>query len=225
MSADQQTSTTQQAKEAAGRITDDVRSQSASKMRQAQETAAKTANEQKNRAAQSVSSLADALRETGQHMQDNNQGAFGDMADRAADRLEQFSHDLQNKSVGDMVDDIEDFARRDPGLFLGGAFLAGLLGARFFRSSTPTQPRHDRYSSQDYRRSGRTGYGRQGSFGAETAEEDYTGSYAPNYYGTGTAAESTYSAPQAPTGQPTDYPPVTDAGDQSFKDASERTNE
>jgi hypothetical protein len=39
-----------------------------------------------------------------------------------------------------MVRNVEDFARRQPALFIGGAFMLGLLGARFLKSSAQTDP-------------------------------------------------------------------------------------
>ena len=231
MNADDQTNTAQQAKETADRMTDEVRSKSADVMQQAQETATKTVSHQKSRAAESVGTLADALRETGRHLEENDQGGFGRIADQAADRLERFSNDLQDKSVDEIVGDVEGFARREPGLFLGGAFLAGLLGARFFKSSAQRRMRYDMAPTGSYERSGMSGYSRQGrgAFGSETTEEDYTGTYMPNYYGSGSTTEGTattrQTSPQPPSVQPSDYPPATDMGDRPFTDPTDRTNE
>jgi len=52
----------------------------------------------------------------------------GDQAQRAADYLE-------NTDVRQVVSDAERFARRQPALFLGGAFMLGLVAARIFRNS------------------------------------------------------------------------------------------
>jgi hypothetical protein len=49
------------------------------------------------------------------------------------------SNYLQNTDVSEMVDRTEEFARRRPALFLGGAFALGLLGARFLKSSRRQQ--------------------------------------------------------------------------------------
>jgi hypothetical protein len=42
---------------------------------------------------------------------------------------------LRDKSLTDVVGDVERFARREPVIFVGGAFLIGLLGSRFLKSS------------------------------------------------------------------------------------------
>lgn len=59
--------------------------------------------------------------------------------DSLARQVEQFSGYLEKHNVADMMRDVERFARRNPALFLGGAFALGLLGARFLKSSNPNQ--------------------------------------------------------------------------------------
>ena len=55
----------------------------------------------------------------------------------AADTIQQASKYLENKSVGEVVSDVEDFARREPLIFLGGTFAVGLLLGRFLKASAP----------------------------------------------------------------------------------------
>ena len=42
---------------------------------------------------------------------------------------------LEGKGLRDVLDDVSGFAKRQPGLFVGGALVAGLVAARFLRSS------------------------------------------------------------------------------------------
>jgi hypothetical protein len=42
---------------------------------------------------------------------------------------------VREKDVNEMLRDVQQFARRQPALFIGGSFAAGLLAARFLRSS------------------------------------------------------------------------------------------
>src|SRR5690606_33979901 len=42
---------------------------------------------------------------------------------------------LDNQDVAELVDNAEDLARRQPAVFVGGAFALGVLGGRFLRSS------------------------------------------------------------------------------------------
>jgi hypothetical protein len=70
-----------------------------------------------------------------------------------------------------MASDVKRFAQRQPALFLGGAFTAGLMAARFLKSSAGESKR---WSSDDMARSGtdggRGGVGRAPSeYGASAA--------------------------------------------------------
>ena len=62
---------------------------------------------------------------------------LNDYLGRAASQVEGLSDYLQEKSLTDVVGDVERFARRDPVLFVGSAFLIGLLGGRFLKSAQP----------------------------------------------------------------------------------------
>src|SRR5918911_4191915 len=89
----------------------------------------------KSRAAEALGGVAQSLRLSSQHLRDQNQEGTGRYVEKAAQQVERLSSYLQNRDVGEVIDEVEDFARRQPALFLGGAFALGLLGARFLKSS------------------------------------------------------------------------------------------
>ena len=62
---------------------------------------------------------------------------FGDVAGRAADGIEKVAEFFEDKQIGDVVRDVERFARKEPALFVGAAFALGLIGGRFLKSSAP----------------------------------------------------------------------------------------
>jgi hypothetical protein len=93
--------------------------------------------QQKDQAVQKLGSFAGAIREAGRKLQDEDQESFGRYADQAATQMEKVSNYLREKDVSTFIRDTETFARRRPDLFLGGTFLAGLLLARFLKSSSP----------------------------------------------------------------------------------------
>ena len=106
------------------------------------DTATRSAERQltggKERAAQAIGQFAEALRHTGATVSSGtDMPMIKDYLGRAASQVEGLSDYLQKKSLGDVVGDVERFARRDPVLFLGGALLVGLLGGRFLRSAAP----------------------------------------------------------------------------------------
>lgn len=90
---------------------------------------------QKEKAAEQLSGFGDALQETSKTLRDNDQNAVADYVERAADQIGQFNHYLRNHTVGELIDEAERYARREPALFLGAAALVGLAASRFFRAS------------------------------------------------------------------------------------------
>ncbi|GIV96896.1 MAG: hypothetical protein KatS3mg057_1553 [Herpetosiphonaceae bacterium] len=106
---------------------------------QAQEQAKSQMESQKDRAAQSLSNLADALRQTSQQLEQKNQGFMAKITRQAASRVESISGELHQRDANQLIGQIEHFARRQPGIFLGGAFFLGMLGARFLKSSGELQ--------------------------------------------------------------------------------------
>lgn len=115
---------------------------------QAKQQATSQLTSQKDRVVDSLGTVADALRQTGKHLHENEQHGLEQYANKAADRVEQFSGQLRGKDVQEIVRDVERYARQQPALFLGGAFVLGLLGARFLKS---TAQRENDGGSGDYR--------------------------------------------------------------------------
>ncbi len=92
-------------------------------------------DEQKNRAADGLGGIANVIRHAGNELRSDNE-ALAAYVDRASDQLRRFADDIRRKGVGDMFDDVQDFARRRPALFIGGALLVGLGLARFLKSTS-----------------------------------------------------------------------------------------
>lgn len=92
-------------------------------------------NGQKKMAADSLQSVAEAVRKTENQLREQNQGAVAEYAGNAAGQIERLSHYVRESDPEAMMGDVEQYARRQPAIFLGGAFLLGALGARFIRTS------------------------------------------------------------------------------------------
>jgi glucan phosphorylase len=145
----------------------------------AEEEARQMATERKSQLAGQLDSVANAFRSSGQQLRTQQQGAaVANYVERAADEVNQLSHYLSNHSVDEMLADAEDFARRQPQLFLGGAFALGVLAARFFKSSSQP-PQHSLMQGDDYQQ-GRP----QQSYGMQRSPRPLTSSQ--------TARERTY---------------------------------
>ena len=68
---------------------------------------------------------------------DNLEGGapqLAQMVRQASGSAESFSHDIRDKSVQELIDVTQDFARRQPALFVGAAATAGFLLARFVKA-------------------------------------------------------------------------------------------
>lgn len=103
---------------------------------QAKSTATDTLSTGKERATGLLGNVAEALHATSDTLHDNDQDAFARYADVAARQVEDFTSAIRGRSVGELLDEAEGFARREPALFLGGAFLLGIFGARFLKAGT-----------------------------------------------------------------------------------------
>ena len=89
----------------------------------------------KARVADTVDHVAHTLRQSTQQLRDQQEQRASQYVDRAAEQLERFGGYLRTADVHDMADRVEDAARRQPALFLGGMLALGLAGARFLKSS------------------------------------------------------------------------------------------
>lgn len=91
---------------------------------------------QKAKAAAGLGSVARALRQSSDQLREHDQGAVvPEYIASAANQVERLSGYLQSSNTREMVNGVERFARQQPALFIGGAFMLGLLGARFLKSS------------------------------------------------------------------------------------------
>lgn len=112
---------------------------------QVQEKVTSRLDQQKQTLVEGLGSVAEGIRQMGENLGKTEQGGVvrltAQYGDSLAGRLDRFSAYLNEREVGDLVGEVEDFARRNSAYFVGGAFLLGLLGARFLKSSTPRYER------------------------------------------------------------------------------------
>lgn len=77
-------------------------------------------------------------RETPSGLRDQDHDYLAGYVDKAADHLERFSIRTKERDIGDLVNDVQNFARRRPMVFVGAAFAVGFFGSRFLRNVTPS---------------------------------------------------------------------------------------
>lgn len=125
-SKDQDAKIVDQAKQAVTHVASNVANQ-------AREQVSTQFEARKDKAVETMATVATAMRETSDKLK--GVGPLGDAAGRAADGIEKVADFFEGKQIGDVVRDVESFAKREPALFIGAAFALGLLGGRFLKSS------------------------------------------------------------------------------------------
>lgn len=93
-----------------------------------------TADRGREQAASGVEQVAQTIRRVSTDMQ-QDQPQIADVAMTAADQAERIASYLRETDVRQMVSTVEDVARRQPLLFLGGAFILGMAASRFIKAA------------------------------------------------------------------------------------------
>jgi len=154
-----------QAKQAVSHVATNVASQAKEQVNAQFDT-------RKDKAVETIGNVATAIRETGDKLK--GVGPLGDVAGRAAEGMEKVADFFEGKQIGDVVRDVERFARREPALFLGAAFALGLIGGRFLKSSVPRSSGSSSMGSPAYARSGGRDYDRyETSYGSSFDDDQY----------------------------------------------------
>lgn len=126
----------QQAKQTTSDVVDQVQQQAGSRI-----------DRQKDEAASELQKVAGAVRQLGEGLGGQDQGPIAHYAAeygrKAADGLDRLTDYIRQNDTRALVHEIASFGRRQPALLLGGAFLLGLAGARFLKSSMAAENETD----------------------------------------------------------------------------------
>ena len=118
------------AREQASGVAAEAGRQGRNLLEQAQGQLHEQAAEGQQRIAQKLLSLSDELRSMAEN---SNQGVAVDVTQQAASRVRDAGHWLEKREPGQVVNEVQSFARRRPGLFLVLAAGAGLVAGRLTR--------------------------------------------------------------------------------------------
>jgi hypothetical protein len=96
--------------------------------------------EQKSSFSSSLTSVAENIRKIGRNLGEEGPesgltSSAATYTDTAADKIEQAARYFERHDVEAIYHDVEDLARQNPAIFIGGAFALGFLAARFLKSS------------------------------------------------------------------------------------------
>lgn len=117
--------------EAASNIKQELREQ-AERVANKAETIAEAG---KRRFSERAHGVANALEQASAGMRGEDQEELARYTQSIARKIEQLADVLANRDLPSLAHDVKQFARRQPALFLGGAFTAGMVAARFMKSS------------------------------------------------------------------------------------------
>jgi len=196
-----ETSPIQQAKEQTQQVVQKTQEMASQAADQARQQVKSQLENQKGRATDGLGSVAQAFRMTGEQLRGQDQAAIAGYADSLAEMVESFSGSLREKNIDQIVAEVESFGRRQPVLFLGGAFALGFLASRFLKSSS------ERERTYSYGGSTGNGYGSARNQFMPAANSSTAGTTS----GDGSASTAAPSYERA-TGAPTAFEPVSGAG-------------
>src|SRR5215213_9172913 len=142
---------------------------------------------QQQRVAGTLNTVATALHDASREMRNQDETAIAEYVDTAASQVEQFAAMLREQDLEQLMATTAQFARRQPALFLGAAFVLGFAATRFIKSSSPSSG--GQMSSRDYG----LWYERPDGYGAS--------SYSSGYGYGGAVSDLGYSGTTGSTGQ------------------------
>src|SRR5215212_8946033 len=106
---------------------------------QVQQQASSQINRQKDSAASELSTVVNAVRRFGETLNNEGNGPIARFAaqygDKAAQSLDRVARYLRDQDPKRLLNDMQNFGRRQPALMIGGALLLGFAGARLIKTS------------------------------------------------------------------------------------------
>lgn len=93
---------------------------------------------QKDRATDGIGTVAQAVRQSAQQLRDSHHETMAQYVEQAVGQVERVAGRLKEKDAGELMRDAQQFARRNPAVFIGAAFAVGMVAARFLKSSGGT---------------------------------------------------------------------------------------
>lgn len=113
------------AKQEVSRLGDEVKEKSASVF-----------HEQKDMAGRQIKSVANALEAGAGSLENDGQARLAGYTRNAAQRIRQFSDDVEHKDFESAVESVRSYASENPAVVIGGAAVLGLVLSRFLKSSS-----------------------------------------------------------------------------------------
>lgn len=132
------------AKDEAAKVASEAKAQAQDLLAQTRDQLREQTGVQQERAAGSLRTLSDELRDMGDRSEST--GLASELVGQVAQRAGSAASYLEDRDPGTLLQDVTDFARRRPGLFVGLAVVAGVAAGRLTRSLTSEA--HDRKEAE-----------------------------------------------------------------------------
>lgn len=129
-------SATDAAKTQVGELTSQAKAKVGELTSQATDKVKEQLDTQKDKATEGLTTITDVIRQTATTLEEKGQTPIANAVTGIAGQVENFSDYLQGKSIDELAEDVTAYAKQNPQLFVGGAFLLGIGLARFLKSSS-----------------------------------------------------------------------------------------
>ena len=120
----------------ASQAASDAKGAAASIAEQARSRLAEIVDQQKTAGASRVAGVAQAAQTAAKDL-DSTNPELARLVRSAAESVDRIAEDIRGREIGDVLETLASFGRRQPVAFFGGAVLAGFLLSRFFKSDAP----------------------------------------------------------------------------------------
>jgi hypothetical protein len=128
--------TTEQAKEKAQEVAGQAQERAQEAKGQARERLRTQVDERSTQYGRQIQSQASDLRSVGDQLRQQGKEGPAKMADQAAQRVEKAGSWLADSDADRILNDIEDFARRNPWAVMAGGLALGMMASRFLKASS-----------------------------------------------------------------------------------------
>jgi hypothetical protein len=118
------------------------------KVETARDRAREEIEQGRQQVAERIRRLSSALRSASDTLREDDR-VVARYADYASETIERAANYVGSADVRRTARDIEGFARRQPAVFFGSAFLLGLAAGRFLKSSQGRDRDHERFEARD----------------------------------------------------------------------------
>jgi hypothetical protein len=127
------------AKDQATQFADTAKHVAGEAMSQAQGQIESAVSEQKSAGANYIGSIAQAAERAAGEF-DQSLPIAADYIRQASEQIQGVADTVRDKDLRELLGEVENFARKQPALFFGGALILGFAALRFLKSSAPSSP-------------------------------------------------------------------------------------